>query len=337
MTREASNPFDIAWARLTDEPPSTETRLRALELDHSTPWGKVTLAIDSDDVRHLLVPVLSTTRFRAGLDGPGLTLRKRFLEDASSRTTYADLSCPRPELAYLFDELCTDVLRTLPGREKQPLKAVYQVIDRWQALFERPAGRMERQVASGLFAELLVLRRLLQTDASAHRTWTGPTGRHHDFSGGAIDIEVKATTLAAGYVTEIHGLEQLEPAPASTLLLAWFRLVAEVEEGRGVSLQVLAEECLELADDEQAMRSRLAQVGYLPGVVRENDVRAFTTSEERWYLVDETFPRMTRAQLGAAGVDERVKDANYTIDLVAEVPGNEEEVAMHLSGWSAQA
>lgn len=312
--------FEAHWTRLLGRPPSSITGFRVHELAHETPWGSVTLAVDAEAVRHLLVPILSSTRVRTGLDGPGLALRKRVLEDRDSHTTYADLSCLRHELDYLFDDLCGDVLDELADLEEQPLRAVYQVVDRWRSLFDRPVGVLSDEAAAGLYGELLVLRRLLQNDASAHRTWTGPSGAHHDFMGGTINVEVKATTSPDGRSVQIHGLGQLEEPAAGRLMLAWFRLVDTRAAGTGTTLGELAGETLALADDVPALRGLFAQVGYVPGAVEANDSRRYSLGDERWYEVKDAFPRLTRAVLDRAGVPETVGGVSYVVDLTAEPP-----------------
>lgn len=312
--------LENAWARLLAAQPSAMKRMRVYELDRETPWGSISLGVDADDVRHLLVPILSSMRIRAGLDGPGLMLRKRVLEDDDTRTMFADLSCRRPELHHLFDDLCSDIVVELEDHEKQPLRAVYQVVDRWRSLFASPTGVLPDEAAAGLYGELLVLRRLLGEDASAHRSWVGPQGAHHDFVFNGFDVEVKATEGVEGRAIRVHGLDQLEPPEAGDLFLAWFRLTDSRLSGTGASLLDLAEEVLALADDEPAIRTRLAQVGYVPGAVDTNDTRRWTVVDERWYAVDEEFPRIVRSTLDTASVPATVSDVHYTIDLTADSP-----------------
>ncbi|GGM37867.1 PD-(D/E)XK motif protein [Promicromonospora citrea] len=319
MTGTSRTSFEAEWQRLLAAPPSSDTRLRVHELPRETSWGHVSLAVDQDGSRHLLVPILSSTRVRSGLDGPGLVLRKRVLEDERSHTTYVALSCGRPELSYLFDDLCADVVVELEELGHQPMKAVYQVVDRWRSLFDRPAGVLSDEAASGLYGELLVLRRLLRDDASAHRCWAGPHGARHDFVLAGVAVEAKTTSHVEGRVIRIHGLDQLEPPENAQLLLAVFRL-ASASTANAVTLRELAEEVVTLSDDEPAVHTLLSAAGYVIGAVEGNDARAWTVSDERWYAVDDTFPRLTRAGLTAAGVPETVVDVDYSVDLTAGVP-----------------
>jgi hypothetical protein len=254
------------------------------------------------------------------LKGPGLALRKRTLESEDSHTTYADLSCLRRELDDLFDRVCSEVLNRLVGLEQRPLAAVYNVIDRWQSLFDRPIGVLSEQKAAGLYGELLVLRRLLEIDASAHRTWVGPLGEHHDFMGESVDIEVKATTLTEGRSVQIHGLDQLDEPVDGGLLLAWFRLTDTSSSGRGITLLDLADQVIALADDGPVLRALLAHAAYVPGANEANDSHRYVIADERWYDVDEGFPRLTRSVLDRASVPETVTDVTYAVELTTEPP-----------------
>ncbi|MFC8921997.1 PD-(D/E)XK motif protein [Cellulosimicrobium sp. NPDC057127] len=320
MSSSARSTFEAEWERLLALPPSSDTRMRVHQLPTATSWGNVALAVDHDGVRHLLVPILSSTRVRSGLDGPGLMLRKRVLEDDRSHTTFAALSCLRPELSYLFDDLCSDVVVELDGLGHQPMKAVYQVVDRWRSLFDRPAGVLSDEAAAGLYGELLVLRRLLEADASAHLCWAGPHGARHDFRLEDLDVEVKATSLTEGRTVRIHGLDQLEASEDRRLLLAVIQLEDRRRTGGGTTLLDLAKDVLAFSDDEAAVLSLLASVGYVLGAVESNDSRAWTVTDERWYDVDDAFPRLTRAALAAARISDAIRDVDYCVDLAADSP-----------------
>lgn len=309
-----------AWITLLATPPTRASRWRAYELPVGTPWGPVALAVDADGTRHLLIPILSRTRVRSGLDGPGLALGTRVLEDDDSHTTYADLACRRPELSDLFSDLCADIVNELTRTEQPPLRAVYRVVDRWRSLFDRSGGILSDEVAAGMAGELVVLTRLLERDPSAHRSWRGPSGDRHDFVGETVDLEVKSTTRSDTRSVVIHGLDQLDPPTGGRLVLVWFRLADTTTTGTGSSLLEMADRALALADDEPALLGRFAEVGYVPRTIPANDARRYTLVEECWYEVDEEFPRLTRAALDRAGMPATVTAVTYTVDLAGRPP-----------------
>ncbi|GAA1989805.1 PD-(D/E)XK motif protein [Kitasatospora viridis] len=308
------------WAALGTGQITSDRRLRVAELPVVTDSGPLVVAIDHEGHRHVLVPIHAHQKVRRGLDGPVLRLRKRDLEDEETYQSYADLVCLRPDLDYLFTELCADVLGTAESMPAHPVKALYRVLDRWRALFRTEGHPLRPEQIAGLFGELTVLNRLLERDPSAHRLWRGPHGHRHDFSTAATAVEVKATTDSEGRRPRIHGLDQLEPPTDGLLSLAWFRLQRVAARGIGTGLVELIGQALERCDDESSLLDLLAAVGYRSSDVDlYGDVR-FAIIEERWYRVDAQFPGLTGHALAVAGLPVSVLDVEYTIDLSGGTP-----------------
>jgi hypothetical protein len=308
------------WGALGTRPSTGEHRLRVAQLPLMTDEGPLAAAVDHEGHRHLLVPVRAQRKIRTGLNGPVLQLRKRPLEDEETYQTYADLVCLRDDLNDLFTELCVDVLQAVQALPENPIKGLYRVLDRWKALFQTHGPILGPEQLAGLFAELLVLERLLQREPSAHRLWQGPRGYRHDFSIGNLAIEVKAGTDVNRRRPRIHGLDQLESPTEGQLHVAWFGLhrVTTPDVGRGFT--ELIEQTLRLCDDETELLGLLAEAGYR--TMEKNlygDVR-FVVGEESWYLVEPGFPRLTRNELRLAGLSVQVLDVEYTIDLSGETP-----------------
>ncbi|MFE5729419.1 PD-(D/E)XK motif protein [Streptomyces sp. NPDC056528] len=308
------------WSALEAEQPTGERRLRVSHLpivvEHDNPLA---VAVDHDGYRHVLVPIPAHRRVRPGLDGPVLQLRKRPLEDDATYQTYADLACLRSDLNDLFTELCVDVLSAAEEHAENPLKALHHVIDRWKELFRSQSNPLTGQQIVGLFGELTVLCRLLETDPSAHRLWLGPRGHRHDFSSGTAAVEVKASTTV-GRRPRIHGLDQLEPPNDGSLALVWFRLQPAPGSSLGASIVELVDHARELCDDEGSLLELLATVGYRPADAgRYRGVR-FLVEEERWYEVGPGFPGLSVKALVEAGLSISVQDVEYTIDLSGDLP-----------------
>ncbi|MGP4051557.1 PD-(D/E)XK motif protein [Streptomyces sp. 2A115] len=308
------------WAALDAEQTTGERRLRVSSLPVVGEHGPLSVAVDHDGYRHVLVPIHAHRKVRPGLDGPVLRLRKRALEDEETYQAYADLACLRNDLSDLFTELCVDVLGAAAELPENPVKALYRVLDRWKALFRTQGTLLGPEQLAGLFGELIVLHRLLEKDSSAHRLWRGPERHRHDFSAGTTAVEVKSGTGGKGRRPRIHGLDQLEVPEDGTLCLAWFRLQGTTVKGSGIGFVELVERTLQACDDEDALLALLAGAGYRPSDADfYHDVR-FVISEERWYSVTPDFPGLTGQALLAAGVPVSVLDVEYTIDLSGETP-----------------
>lgn len=334
MTTGASGSVERHWTILASAPPNSPTGIRALELPVDTSWGRIHLAIDAAGGRHLLIPVRSSAKVRTGLDGPGIRLHRRVLEDAHTYGTFADLSCLSRELHDLFDAFCDEVVAAIRDNRTNPLRAMYAVIDRWQSLFERSRTRLSGQQLTGLFGELIVLERLLSVDPGAHRLWLGPAGHKFDFASAGAAIEVKTSESAEGRLVHIHGLDQLDHVDNDTLVLVWLRVErAPSGASTSVAMQDLLRQVLELADDGQAIRELLEQVGFPESAWESYGDLRFLLHEQRWYPVNEQFPRLTRTALDSIGVPATVMDVQYTIDLSADpvVPFTDKAEVHHIS------
>lgn len=310
--------IDEHWIELEAQEVSGPHMLRVSELPVDAMNGGLAAAVDHEGYRHLLVPVNAHQKVRRRLDGPVLTLRKRALESEETFQSYADLGCRRTDLNDVFTGLCADVLKTTEAQPSNPIKALYSVLDRWKSLFQTSGAPLGAEQLVGLFAELTVLIRLLESDSGAHRLWTGPSGHRHDFATVTRAVEVKASTSAERRRMRIHGLDQLEAPGAGGLHLAWFRVARTSDHGD--RLVGLVERALHLCEDESTLRGLLAEAGYLPAdMAAYHDIR-FTVVEERWYEVGVDFPKLIGHDLAAAGIPITVLDVHYTIDLSSESP-----------------
>lgn len=279
-------------------------------------------AIDQDGLRHLLVPIEPHTILKKGLNGPGLVLRSRPLEDGESYQTYADLSCGRSDLNDLFAGLCANVLKLIAAEPGDPIKILHTVIDRWRSLFATDGSLLGPKQQAGLFAELSVLVELLRVDSSAERLWRGPSGHRHDFSTDRRALEVKATITTEGHSVRVHGLDQLEAPIDGDLRLGFFRLAPTVNEG--VGLVELVEAAVNLCTDEAGLRTLLGRAGYRSSDATSYADTRFEISEQAWYSVTEDFPRLTTADVAPAIGVPKVSDVHYTIDLSASAPLSEQ-------------
>ncbi|WP_432077500.1 PD-(D/E)XK motif protein [Streptomyces sp. YPW6] len=309
-----------SWDALEAEQTTTERSLRAAPLPVESGDGPLVAAVDREGFRHLLVPVPANRKVRSNPDGPVLRLSKRALEDADTYQNYADLTLLQGDFGDLFTELCVDVLDATRGLPQSPVKALYGVLDRWKALFRTQGPVLAPEQVAGLFGELMVLKRLLEKEPSAHRLWRGPSGYRHDFWGGTTAVEVKTSTSSEGRRPRIHGLDQLETPDEGGLWLVWTRLQKVVSAEVGTGFTELIRQALDLCDDERALLDLLAEAGYRPADAdRYRDVR-YSVSEERWYRVTSDFPGLTGQALTAAGVTVSALDVTYSIDLSGEPP-----------------
>jgi hypothetical protein len=304
---------DDHWALLEEKRTSGPQHVRTSELPVTTPLGPVLAAIDHPGLRHILVPLNADQRIRRDRGSTALTLRERPLENGEVYERYADLGCVRRDLDEVFTGLVADVLAAVEEAPERPLKALYTVLNRWRALFQSSPAPLSADGLAGLFGELVVLNQLLAGESTAVDFWTGPTGHRHDFTVGTQGIEVKASTAPKDRKVRIHGVYQLQPPPHGNLDLVWIRLERVAEHG--TTIGDLVDRARHAGEDDTGLLFKLAEAGYRPADADlYRDVR-FAVQEERWYEVDDDFPRVE-----PSSAPPGVTDLDYTLDLDRQRP-----------------
>ena len=211
------------------------------------------------------------------------------------------------------DIVCT--LASLSGREDGRIVDVFfSRIRAWQEFMRRSdEGVLSPEAEVGLFGELHFLRKLIDTGIptlDAIEAWEGPKDGLHDFRFGAGAIEVKSTLSQGGFPATIGSLDQLDNSSVQPLFLAGVRLKLMPS---GCTLPELISDIRDaLIDDAASLAAfdtRLLHAGYFDEIA-DRYVRRFLHSGIRQWLVNETFPRLTRASVAT-----EIRSARYEIDL----------------------
>jgi hypothetical protein len=184
---------------------------------------------------------------------------------------------------------------------------------------------------AGLYGELHVLDRLLALSERATSRWRGPLGEPHDFVGPGLDVEVKTTLSDEDDVVHIHGLEQLSAQEGSELYLAHVRVETPSSEGESLGEMVAR---LQNIDQSGKLPGLLVAAGYADAERHTYSEVTFRVVEERWFAVDDPFPRLTADTFEAGMVPAGLGDFRYTLDLsaVAVPPVSSSAVADVLAG-----
>ena len=184
----------------------------------------------------------------------------------------------------------------------------------WQEFMKRDrSGLLSAEEEIGLVGELMVLGDLLDCGMPAEaviEAWAGPEDGLHDLLVGVGSVEIKTTTAAAGFLADIGSLEQLDDSVRKPLYVACVRLSQEIE---GMTLPEHCEALLARIEESSGaaklLSAKLLMAGYLESV-RPHYARRFTLKELGYRLVDESSPRLTRANVPGA-----VHRARYLMDL----------------------
>lgn len=303
--------LDDLWGQITT--PGTGDTLLTVEVLLDTPAGSPRIGRDVDGLPHLLVPLPAGAPVTELLGTDGVSIRERILLVADLPVRFLDLGCMQVHLARAFAALAVDICLRMAVDPSSPVAAVHDVIEEWRDLLERRATQWTRSRSAGLFAELAVLRRLLAVDPDRLDLWTGPSGQAQDFRGLAAALEVKATIGGEGRVVRIHGSDQLEEPANGDLHLAWFRLDDRHTAGRSLR-QEFADIASAVSDKKKW--SQLLQILGVPDAEHpEVDIRKFLVTEERWYRVDDSFPRIVPASFLNGALPAGVGGVEYLVDL----------------------
>ncbi|WP_406255178.1 PD-(D/E)XK motif protein [Streptomyces chartreusis] len=309
--------LETLWARLDDQAAASPVDgILSAELRVSTPEGPVRLGRDTDGMRHLLVPIALSERLDDDRRSAGvhLTTRTLLLGDELP-VRYADIACRRGDLAGTFTGLVADICARITVESRGTASSqISRALNSWRLLFGSGTQRWTLPRLAGLFAELLVLEELLTRSAHAIQMWLGPLGCPQDFRSTHHAIEVKGTTSAGSRVVRIHGIDQLEEPPNGTLSLAWFRIVESLSPSAR-TVRDLLDSCRSKLNDPGELDSRLFALGLTPQSGGPMVGKRFVPTEQRWYEVKGTFPRIVPGSFENGFIPTGVAGIEYQIDL----------------------
>ena len=284
--------------------------------------GDVRHALDTDGVRHLLIPVETDVDVE-DRQSRGVTVCTRTLiePDGDEERRFIDVRCEERTLKDLFSVVCDEVLVHLVDTPDAARTAVITVMNRWRELLGPARSTLlGEEKIKGLLGELHFVEEIAHNDPrSALTPWTGPDLARHDFTGYRLDVEVKASSVADGMTVHINGLRQLEgPAEGGDLYLLVERMEA-VTVG-GDSIPSMVTRLVDLGVDRHALLQELSSMGVNPADFPAYERIRYATLESRAYLVDDAFPRLVRSSVASPEHLDRYSRVEYWLDLAGQPP-----------------
>jgi len=197
---------------------------------------------------------------------------------------------------------------------------VVRCLERWRSFWAVDQTALSREQALGLFGELWFLYRWMgPVSLTSLSRWQGPLGARHDFQWPAASVEIKtsASHTGASPVHFVGGLDQLDNPETGQLYL--FSLHAADDNLAANSLPVLVERISsDTASNPEASSmfwERLAKAGYNPAESGRYG-RPLRILSEELYLIDDSFPRLTRATF-QEGLPSAIGDVSYHLSMNA--------------------
>lgn len=238
---------------------------------------------------------------------------KQFKNDSYSTIAFSLINDEMSSLFYLF---CEDIIEST--RKIEDISAGYQFITMrflsWKKMF---GGKKQKLLTEpeimGLIGELLLLSTKLfdkYGKEKALQGWSGQELTHKDFSYENTWYESKAI-LKSSTSVRISSIEQLESNSDGELVVT--RLEKMSPSFNGVSLNSLVREIYNMFDVEQDRDSFIKKV-QIQGFSFNDyyDQFVYAVCEQKFYLVNSSFPKIQREQLADA-----IIRAQYDIDIRA--------------------
>lgn len=306
---ELRQAIEVSLELIASPPTAGELSVRELQAV-PTAHGPTVVGVDGMGGVHLLLAVDGREHGGKFARGASVSASRRTLLLHEREIAFVDVACRVPHLRRLFSMLCTDILERIIDRPDDPEDIVVDALDEWRALLAKAAAPLDERRARGLFGELHQLALLLELDDRAVDCWRGPESGEHDLVRESLSIEVKSQARKANLV-EINGLGQLAAPRGGELAL-----VVQVVESRpdGTSLAAMVDRVATLARDRGQFFDRLA----LLGILRNDpalETFAFEVTDERWFSVDDGFPRLVSTDLVDGRLHPAIRTLSYVVDL----------------------
>lgn len=201
--------------------------------------------------------------------------------------------------------------------ETTTIAALTKVLHRyaqWLKLLEHKRSTLlGTNSQKGLIAELSFLKETIDrgmSPADALAGWVGPNDADQDFVYPDGWHEIKATGASSTMIT-ISSVEQLDNDPPGELVVFRIDKCAPAQSGAVTLYQLVHTMLSKLLLTPNVIDTfllKLASVGYID--MQEYDNVHFVISAKKHYEVNDTFPKLSRADL-----PKEISNAEYQIDL----------------------
>jgi hypothetical protein len=319
------NPADLDAVWRAVDAPAASGGLAGKPAPGLDPRLGVLLAIDSQQLRHILIPADGAAEqpAKAATKGLEVTVDELQADDRPPRR-YVDVACRDATMHANFTAIAAEIVEELTAGLGDSQRTLERILARWRWFWDTPPAGLTETEAVGLFGELWFLEFWLDPiDVAVLRAWTGPRRDRHDFKWPAASVEVKATRARSdGSASHrISTLDQLEDPAQGQLYLFSLRVSPDpiAAHSLNASIERIRRTLSAHAELLHEFDERVATLGYSPAQ-RERYDTPFRVVAEELYRVDAEFPRLTRNSFIDGAVPTGVGGIGYSLDLAACAP-----------------
>lgn len=230
-----------------------------------------------------------------------------FISINNKTSNYLILSSSFEEYRYEFASLCAEFVD--PGDNGSARKSLLKnPLDWWKKWKELLGNNNKEKAIYNVIAEMCVLEKKFTEDPSSK--WTGANMNSHDIECETESCEVKSTCRKYGAVIDIAGQHQL--LHQKPLYLYFVRMEESLE---GVSVNEMQKRLINIGYDAGKLERELQQLGFELGEsIRD---KKYKILEKRKYIVDSSFPSITRESFKNNQIPSGIVHVIYGVDLDA--------------------
>jgi len=218
----------------------------------------------------------------------------------------------------IFHTLAEDVVTKLSEvrTEEEAVNLFITRLARWQSFMRKHSiSGLAHEARRGLLGELLLLRDHLLSRCdhdTAIESWKGSSGANHDFQFPSGSIEVKTTSSNTPHAFHVSSIRQLD-SPGQGQLFLYFLVIEESEAGY-LSLPQLIDSIRDGLDSTalDSFEESLVEAGYLETQREMYSSPCYSIRRERFFRVNESFPRLREGSLPSG-----VEDVRYQVAIAA--------------------
>lgn len=215
------------------------------------------------------------------------------------------LDCSVPRLHHEFATVCAQFVATSEkGTERKEL--LEAPVDWWKKWRDLLGNKIGDRKPYSVIAEMLILNYLYKNNKKVE--WAAVNSGSNDIESDSESYEVKSTIARYGYDIKISGQHQFH---TSKKLFLFF---CRVEESpTGYSINDIEKVLIKNGYDANKIEQEISSQGFeLGSSIRE---RKYKIHEAARYLIDDSFPKITKDSFPNGHIPNGVKHISYTIDL----------------------